>query len=56
MAVILNKFEDMSYQEIADIMAISTKAVKSLLSRARTQLRDLLKGYVTMEEDGVKGR
>jgi RNA polymerase sigma-70 factor (ECF subfamily) len=53
MAVVLNKFEDMSYQEIADIMAISTKAVKSLLSRARTQLRDLLKGYVTMEEDGV---
>jgi RNA polymerase sigma-70 factor (ECF subfamily) len=50
MAVVLNKFEDMSYQEIAEIMGISTKAVKSLLSRARTQLRDLLKEYVRMEE------
>jgi RNA polymerase sigma-70 factor (ECF subfamily) len=49
MAVVLNKFEDMSYQEIADVMQISTKAVKSLLSRARTQLRELLKGYVEME-------
>jgi len=47
-AVVLNKFEDMSYQEIADVLRISTKAVKSLLSRARTQLRELLQGYVEM--------
>ncbi len=46
MVVVLNKFEDMSYQEIADVMRISTKAVKSLLSRARMQLRQLLQGYV----------
>lgn len=46
MAVMLNKFEDMSYQEIADVMQVSTKAVKSLLSRARSQLRVLLKDYV----------
>ncbi len=51
LAVMLNKFEDMSYQEIAKVMGISTKAVKSLLSRARTQLRDLLKGYVQMGGD-----
>jgi RNA polymerase sigma-70 factor (ECF subfamily) len=50
LAVILNKFEDLSYQEIADIMKISTKAVKSLLSRARTQLRDLLKDYVMAQK------
>ena len=49
LAVVLNKFEDMSYQEIADIMGISVKAVKSLLSRARSQLRELLAPYVQME-------
>ncbi|MCS7017048.1 MAG: sigma-70 family RNA polymerase sigma factor [Gemmatales bacterium] len=49
LAVVLNKFEDMSYQEIADIMQISVKAVKSLLSRARAQLRQLLAPYVQME-------
>jgi RNA polymerase sigma-70 factor (ECF subfamily) len=50
MAVVLNKFEDMSYQEIAEVMAITTKAVKSLLSRARGQLREALQGYVKMGE------
>jgi RNA polymerase sigma-70 factor (ECF subfamily) len=50
LAVILNKFEDMSYQEIAEIMNISTKAVKSLLSRARSELRELLRGYVEMDK------
>lgn len=49
LAVVLNKFEDMSYQEIAAVMGISVKAVKSLLSRARTQLRELLAPYVQME-------
>jgi RNA polymerase sigma-70 factor, ECF subfamily len=47
-AVVLNKFEDMSYQEIAEVLQVSTKAVKSLLSRARTQLRELLQPYVGM--------
>ncbi|MER3414733.1 MAG: RNA polymerase subunit sigma-70 [Gemmataceae bacterium] len=46
LAVILNKFEDLSYQEIAEIMGTTSKAVKSLLSRARTQLRDLLRDYL----------
>lgn len=53
MAVVLNKFEDMSYQEIADVMQMSSKAVKSLLSRARTQLRQLLAGYVEEGHDGT---
>ena len=35
MAVVLNKFEDMGYAEIAEVMGLTTKAVKSLLSRAR---------------------
>src|SRR5439155_4081941 len=47
-AVVLNKFEDMNYAEIADVMGLSTKAVKSLLSRARENLRLALKDYVYM--------
>ena len=46
MAVLLNRFEGMSYAEIADVMALSPQAVKSLLCRAHVQLRDLLQKYV----------
>ncbi len=49
MAVVLNKFEDMNYAEIAEVMELSTKAVKSLLSRARMNLRAALMGYVCMD-------
>ncbi len=45
-AVILNKFENMSYEDIAAVMGCSTMAVKSLLARARTNLRDHLSYYV----------
>lgn len=46
MAVYLSKFEGMGYQEIADTMELTTKAVKSLLSRARANLRDIIKPYL----------
>jgi RNA polymerase sigma-70 factor (ECF subfamily) len=49
LAVMLNKFEDMNYAEIAEVMGLTTKAVKSLLSRARTNLRAALSGYVYMD-------
>jgi RNA polymerase sigma-70 factor (ECF subfamily) len=49
LAVVLNKFEEMSYEEIGSILGISAKAVKSLLSRARMQLRDILRPYVETE-------
>ena len=42
--VVLNKFEDMNYAEIAEVMGLTTKAVKSLLSRARANLREALAG------------
>ena len=47
-AVVLNKFEEMNYADIAAVMGLSTKAVKSLLSRARDNLREVLKDYVYM--------
>jgi RNA polymerase sigma-70 factor (ECF subfamily) len=49
MAVVLNKFEDMGYAEIAEVMELSTKAVKSLLSRARMNLRAALEDYIHMD-------
>lgn len=46
MAVLLHKFEGMSYSDIADAMELTPAAVKSLLSRAREALRGKLEPYV----------
>lgn len=46
MAVLLCKFESMSYTEIAEAMEMSPQAVKSLLSRARENLRVALEPYL----------
>ncbi|MEQ1824651.1 MAG: sigma-70 family RNA polymerase sigma factor [Pirellula sp.] len=46
MALMLSKYEGMSYQEIADTMGQSVQAIKSLLSRARVSLKNLLDPYV----------
>ncbi len=48
-AITLNQYEHMSYQDIADILDCSTMAVKSLLSRARCNLRDALTRYLGRE-------
>jgi RNA polymerase sigma-70 factor (ECF subfamily) len=45
MAVLLAKFEECSYDEIAASMGLSVPAVKSLLHRAREQLREALEPY-----------
>ena len=49
MAVLLAKFEQCSYEEIAEVMAITVPAVKSLLFRARDQLRIALEPYLQGE-------
>lgn len=46
MALLLCKFENLSYQEIAVAMELSVQAVKSLLSRARVNLKTLLEPYL----------
>ncbi len=51
MAVLLNKFEHLSYEEIAEVMDQSPSAIKSLLSRARANLREILEPYL---EQGAK--
>jgi RNA polymerase sigma-70 factor (ECF subfamily) len=46
MVVLLSKFEEMSYADIADTMGMTTPAIKSLLFRARGQLRTILEPYL----------
>lgn len=46
MAVLLHKFEGMSYADIGSAMDLSVPAVKSLLSRARESLRIKLEQHV----------
>lgn len=46
MAMLLSKYEGMSYIEIADAMDLTTQAVKSLLSRARGNLKSTLEPYL----------
>lgn len=46
LALILSKFEGMSYEEISVAMEISVKAVKSLLFRARENVRQRLEPYI----------
>jgi RNA polymerase sigma-70 factor (ECF subfamily) len=46
MAVLLAKFEQCSYEEIAAAMGLTVPAVKSLLFRARDQLRTALEPYL----------
>lgn len=46
MAVLLAKFEHFSYVDIGAVMDMSPQAVKSLLSRARLNLRESLQPYL----------
>lgn len=51
-ATMLSKFEGMSYLEIGETMGLTTQAVKSLLSRARNNLKEILRPY--LESGGLK--
>ena len=46
MAVVLRRFEEMPYEEIARVLGTTVPSVKSLLFRARTDLRELLKAHM----------
>ena len=50
MVILLAKFEHCSYEEIAAAMKLSVPAVKSLLFRAREQLREALAPYLAEPE------
>lgn len=46
MAVVLRRYEQMPYEEIAEVLKLSLSAVKSLLFRARATLRESLRNYL----------
>lgn len=46
MAIILRRYEEMSYEEIAEVLKLSVPAVKSTLFRARVDLRERLQKYL----------
>lgn len=46
MAIILSKYEELSYNEISDVMELSVEAVKSLIFRAKDVLKEKLAKYV----------
>lgn len=46
LAVVLRRYEEMPYDEIGKVLSMSVPAVKSLLFRARAQLKDELQKYL----------
>jgi RNA polymerase sigma-70 factor (ECF subfamily) len=47
MALVLRRYEQLSYEEIGEVLDLSVPAVKSVLFRARTELRSRLGKYLT---------
>jgi RNA polymerase sigma-70 factor, ECF subfamily len=46
LAVVLRRFEDTPYEEIAEILGTTVPAVKSMLFRARQQVREQMKAWL----------
>lgn len=46
LAVIMRRYDDMPYEQICEVLKMSLPAVKSLLFRARTELRKHLSSYL----------
>ena len=46
MALVLRRYEELSYEQIAEVLDLSVPAVKSVLFRARTELRSRLSKYL----------
>jgi len=46
MAIILRRYEEMPYEEIGEVLGLSVPAVKSVLFRARAELRQQLRKYL----------
>jgi RNA polymerase sigma-70 factor (ECF subfamily) len=47
MALVLRRYEQLSYDQIAEVLDLSVPAVKSVLFRARSELRSRLSKYLT---------
>ena len=54
-AILLNKYEGLGYQSVAEAMDTSVMAVKSLLTRARVKIKERLLPYLREEQhDAVR--
>lgn len=51
LAIVLNKYEGLGYEEVASAMDLSVMAVKSLLTRARVNIKEKLEPYLSWGED-----
>jgi RNA polymerase sigma-70 factor (ECF subfamily) len=51
LAIVLRRYDEFSYEQIAEILKTSVPATKSLLFRARETLRKALKDYLDVEGD-----
>ncbi|MCX8053866.1 MAG: hypothetical protein N3B12_08660 [Armatimonadetes bacterium] len=51
LALILTCYEGMSYQDAAEVMRVSVKAIESLLYRAKSGLRNALKDHFPGKQD-----
>jgi len=49
LAIVLRRYDEFSYEEIAEILKTSVPATKSLLFRARETLRVALQDYLDLE-------
>src|SRR6266550_6311715 len=47
MALVLRRYEQLSYEDIAEVLDLSVPAVKSVLFRARSELRSRLSKYLS---------
>lgn len=46
MAIVLRRYQNVSYEEIAEVLELTVPAVKSVLFRARTELKEKLRVYL----------
>lgn len=46
LAIVLRRYEDMPYEEIGEVLSLSVPAVKSVLFRARAELKEKLRKYL----------
>ena len=56
MALLLNKFHGLSYEELAETMEMTIPAIKSLLVRARENVRRRIEPYLRSGMDPITGQ
>jgi RNA polymerase sigma-70 factor (ECF subfamily) len=54
-ALVLCEYEEMSYDQIAEVLDVTIPQVKTWLHRGRRQLAEKLKGFVDLNDDRRRG-